>query len=377
LLKLPNFNYFFYFFYLIFKNNRYLFLFNLDYDDYYPKEFFNYYDKYINNSFWSLKEFMKAAVFKGLEEKIEIISDYPKPVIDQDEVLINVKYTGICGTDMSMYFHGLGSVPIVMGHEFSGIIAEVGENVSEFKPGDEVSAWADMDYFGTITDGAMGEYMKVKAENVVIKPPDVSFETMCLAEPVSCLVHARNLSRIGNGEGVIILGSGVIGLCCLQVLLATRAPKYVVMIDLNENLLRLARELGATECFKPLEKNKIRRFLKKNGASPHVFDCAGTESSYLLSLDLVKPGGTVTLEGIKRGNIPIPLFLVIRKEITVKGSYCETRDDFLEAIELIRNKKINTEKMISDIVPLEKVNEAFERLKKDGRTDVKILVKIE
>lgn len=319
---------------------------------------------------------MRAAVFRGLDEKIQIVEDYPMPAIDKDEVLIKVKYTGICGSDLSAYYYGLGTVPVIMGHEFSGIIDKVGENVTNFRKGDAVSAWAKTEDFGTVKDGAMAEFMKIKTEFIARKPEEVSFEELCLAEPVACVIHARNISDIVLGEGVIIIGSGVIGLCLLQVLLATRTPKYVLMIDLNQNLLDLALELGATACFKSREKNKIRRYTKQNGSAPFVFDCAGTESSYLLSLELVRRGGTVILEGIKSGKIPIPIFLIIRKELTIKGSFCQTRDAFLEAIELINDKKIAADKMITDIVPMEKVNEAFERLKSPDRTDIKILVKI-
>jgi len=319
---------------------------------------------------------MKAAVFKGLEEKIKIIEDYPKPVPDKDEILIKVKFCGICGTDVSSYFYQIGNVPIIMGHEFSGNIESIGENIKNFQVGDTVSAWTDQEYFGNVEDGGFAEYMKVKESYVVKKPNEITFEEMCLAEPISCLIHARDISGIENNEGVIILGSGVMGISLLQVLLATREPKYVIMVDFNQNLLDKAMELGATNCFKPKQKVKIRKFLREKGACSFVFDCAGTESSYLLSLELVEKGGTVLLEGIKRGNIPIPIFMIVYNEIVVKGSYCQTREAFLGAIELIKNKKINTKKMISDIIPLEKVQEGIERMKKSDRTEIKILVKI-
>ena len=319
---------------------------------------------------------MKAAVFKGLEEKIKIIEDYPRPVPDKDEILIKVKFCGICGTDVSSYFYQLGNVPIIMGHEFSGIIESIGKNVKNFQVGDAVSAWTDKEYFGNVEDGGFAEYIKVKESYVVKKPNEITFEEICLAEPVSCLIHARDISGIGKNEGVIILGSGVMGISLLQVLLATREPKYVIMVDFNQSLLDKAMELGASACFKPKQKVKIRKFIREHGACSFVFDCAGAESSYLLSLELVEKGGTVLLEGIKRGNIPIPVFMIVYNEIVVKGSYCQTRKDFLEAIELIKNKKINTQKMISDIIPLEKVQEGIERMKKSDRTEIKILVKI-
>jgi len=325
---------------------------------------------------------MKAAVFTGLEKKIKIVDDYPKPVPNENEVLIKIKYCGICGSDLSNYLYQLYNIPLIMGHEFSGTIEEIGSNVKDLKVGDPVTsycstrAFKNFESFGIFTDGAFAEYMKIKPDDIILKPEAVTFEQLCLSEPVSCAIHAVNISSIGENEGVIILGSGIIGLSLLQVLNALKSPKYIIMVDFNPALLEKAKELGATACYKPNEKIKIKRFMKKNRSCSYVFDCAGSESSYCLSLELVKPGGTVLLEGIKRGNIPLPISMIVINELTVKGSYAENREEFLEAIELIRDKKINSDAMISEIVPLDNISYAFERMNSKDRSEVKFLVNL-
>lgn len=272
--------------------------------------------------------------------------------------------------------------PLIMGHEISGEIAELGQNVSNWKKGDRVVALnvaleiGDVAGMGIFQDGGFAEYVKVNQNNVFSPPESLSSRDAVLIETFANAVRGMKLSNIGNNEKIIIIGAGSIGLSFLNTLITEKNPKYVIVIEPHEFLRERAKEIGATEVFPP-KMVKVKKFMKKYGGSTFIFDCAGTEATIKMSIDLIQKGGTILLEGIHKGSINFPIFTIISKEICFKGSMGHDRDDILRSIKLFKDDKVNPSHFITDVIPLNEIQTGFERfLEPEERKFIKIIVEI-
>ncbi|MHA1298537.1 MAG: zinc-dependent alcohol dehydrogenase [Candidatus Helarchaeota archaeon] len=337
---------------------------------------------------------MKGAVFQAVR-KIIIKEDLPKPKVKKDDVLIKVKYCGICGTDIESYETGsLIPTGLILGHEFSGEIVEIGEAVKKLKVGDRVTAnpnepcfkckWCmnnqenmckkSPSAFGTTSNGALAEYIKVKAERIHLLPPNVSFEEGALVEPLAIAVYAVQESGIKLGENAVIFGAGTIGLSTLQVLQTIASEVYVIEpLEFNQ---KKALELGATEVLEPKDWTKINKLTKKIGPD-HIFDCAGTPKTYIDSLKLIRKGGQITVVGIHVEPFQMEGFVqLLLKNITMRGVYSYNQDTFRTTINLLRKKKVNVTPIITKKIKLNEIPEAFETLSNHNNTEIKILAEI-
>ncbi|GAH02696.1 unnamed protein product, partial [marine sediment metagenome] len=203
-----------------------------------------------------------------------------------------------------------------------------------------------------------------------------SIRDSVLIETFANAVRGMKLSNIGNNEKIIIIGAGSIGLSFLNTLIAEKNPEYIIVIEPHEFLRERAKEIGATEVFPP-KIVKVKKFMKSHGNSTFIFDCAGTEATIKMSMDLVQKGGTILLEGIHKGSIDFPIFTINSKEICFKGCLGHDREDILEAIKLFEEKNVNPKHFITNVVPLNKIQTAFERfLEPEERNFIKILVEI-
>ena len=150
----------------------------------------------------------------------------------------------------------------------------------------------------------------------------------------------------------------------------------MAVVELQEFLRDKAKEMGAIDALPP-NKVKIKKFIKKYGSPTYIFDCAGNEQTLRLAIDLIKKGGTVVLVGIFKGSISFPTFLLNNKEIHLQGVLGHDREDILASIEFFKKKKVDVNKLISEIIPLDDIQTTFERFIKPGeRNFIKILVKM-
>lgn len=324
---------------------------------------------------------IRAAVFEDVK-KIVYRDDYPKPVPGPDEVIVRVHYCGICGSDISNFIHKIYQTPLIMGHEISGEIAELGENVSNWKKGDKVVAVnvaleiGQVAGMGIFQDGGFAEYVKVNQNNVFLPPESLSNRDAVLIETFANAIRGITLSNIGNNEKIIIIGAGSIGLSFLNTLIKEKNPEYIIVIEPHEFLRERAKEIGATEVFPP-KVVKVKKFMKSHGKSTFIFDCAGNENTIKMAMDLIKKGGTILLEGIHKGSIDFPIFTINSKEICFKGCMGHDKEDILGAIKLFEDNKVNPSHFITDVIPLNKIQTGFERFLKPGERDfIKILVEI-
>jgi len=338
---------------------------------------------------------VKVVIFKGKEQIV--IKDGVKPEIKSDEVLIQVKKVAICGSDVGSYESGGPYFPDkIIGHEFSGELVEIGENVKKLKEGMKVTVNPQIPchecYYclhdqenmcklqnftlGTTEDGAMREFINVKAERVHILPDNVSYEEGATVEPLSVAVYAVEQSGFRLGQNAAVIGAGPIGLMTIQVLRTAGANKIYVLEPV-ESKQKISMELGADKAFLPKAWNKIVRLTNRLGPD-HVYDCVGLSSTFTTALNLIKKGGNVTLIGIHASTLEINNILkMTTNNISVRGVYGYNQDIYKTAINLYAQKKIRVDPLITNRIRLEQVPEMFKVLGNPPHEELKVIVDFE
>ena len=326
---------------------------------------------------------MKAAVFIDVK-KIDYREDYPKPSPGEDNVIVKTHYCGICGSDITNYKFKMYQVPLIMGHEFTGEVVEIGSNITDIHLGDKVCGinvaldidQGQLDGMGIFKDGGFAEFVKVPRKYLFKIPESVSTKEAVMIESFANACRAVKLSKITEDQNIIIIGAGNIGLCFLSYLLIEKTPNYIIVIEPQIFLREKAKEFGATESFPP-NPAKIKKFLKRNGKPAYIFDCAGNQKSILMAIDLIKKGGTVILEGVFKGKVAFPMFLLNSKEVSIKGVLSHDREDILNAIDFFSKGKINANKFISQIISIEDIQNAFEKyLDPSQREFIKLVIEL-
>ncbi|MFX0134800.1 MAG: zinc-binding dehydrogenase [Candidatus Hodarchaeota archaeon] len=330
---------------------------------------------------------MKALILKAIEE-LELKKDVPKPTPSKNEVLIRVRYCGICGSDLEAYNYGKVLTPIILGHEFSGEIEEIGSKVVGWKIGDRVTAYPGefcrecyfckkgeenrcirtMIGLGITVNGALAEYVKISSKSLCKLPDSVSYENGALVEPLAVGYHGVKISGIHSTDIAVVIGAGTIGLSTIQALKLSNIENIYV-IEPSEYNLNLALQMGVQKAARPSKINKI--------GPKFVFDCAGFPKTYKDAIRIVQRGGTVVLLGVHFENVPISFLELIVKEVNLKGSFGYSFEEFKEIIALLSQKKIQTNLILSKKVKLENViDEGFHELLRPDRKAAKILVEI-
>jgi len=339
---------------------------------------------------------LKGAVFEG-KHRILVKDDFLKPEINSNGVLIKVKKVGICGTDVGSYETGGPNIPgKIIGHEFSGEIVEIGENVKKLKIGNRVTVnpqipcnncyYCNHDQenmcklqnysLGTTENGAMRNFINVKADRVHKLPYNVSYDGGAIVEPLSIALHAIQQSGFKVGDTAAVIGTGPIGLFVIQILRASGAKK-IFALEPVESKQKIALELGADKVFKPILWNKIVRATDKIGPD-HVYDCVGLSSTVTTSLSLIKKGGCITIIGMHDSSYEINnARLITINSITVKGTYGYSQDVYKTAISLLEQGKINIELIITNRITINEIPQMFEKLANPPHDELKVLVNFE
>jgi L-iditol 2-dehydrogenase len=346
---------------------------------------------------------MKVPVLGGAQ-KIGF-QDKPIPKIGPRDVLVKVAYAAICGSDVRGYQTGMmmgASVEgKVLGHEFSGVVAEVGEETKDFQRNDRVGVkplapcgkcfWCGRGEYslcpiGTsqligITpgyDGGFAEYVKIPhPEDMLFKlPANVSLEAASLLEPLSVALHALRLSRFKLGDRVIIIGAGMLGLSLLQFLRLGGAGKIIVL-ELSAKKCQLALESGADMVLNPLAEGKDvqeRMFKLTDGMGADlVFDCAGVENSFQNAIKCVRRGGQIMLIGASPKEVPMNASQLLHWELEMKGVF-GYYGEYHDVITLLSQGRINTNLLVSDILPITDAEKGIKRLL-HSTDDVRLLLK--
>ncbi len=340
---------------------------------------------------------MKALVVEGIKKLV--YQDIPKPEVTADKVLIKVRACGICGSDVPRAKDGgVHNYPIVIGHEFSGDIAQVGENVTSCKVGDRVTAaplipcekcencqkgkpamCTHYSFIGSRENGAMAEYVVVPSKNVVKISEKVSYEQAACIEPITVAIHGVERATIQGGKKAIVYGCGTIGILVMQCLLAKGIEKIYV-VDIDDYKLNLAKRLGAYETINSLNTN-VKEYFSEHGKVDYVFETAGINFIQNEVLTLVNKLGTIVYVGTahKDVNIEAKNFeLILRGELNVTGSWMSYSSPFpgaewTAAVEYLDSGKIRVDDIITHKFKLDDGYQAFETMLSKDEKSLKVM----
>jgi len=330
---------------------------------------------------------MKAAVYLG-KESIEV-REIDRPVLSDGEILVKVESCAICGTDIRTYFHGHHAIkpPHILGHEVSGTIAEIGRGVEGYRIGERVhmvtevgcgkcifcrqgrhNLCPDLRAMAYYYQGGFAEYIRIPKEaviqgNLLSIPENLSFDEATLAEPLSCCINGQEYLNITFGDTVVIVGAGPIG--CMHVELARLSgATKIILADISEERLELARKFGATLFLNSAKEDLVKKVKEETdgyGASVVIVACPSPEAQEQ-ALQFVATRGRISFFGGLPGGktITIESNIIHYKEISIFGAFASSSPQYRQALALLASKSIKGEDLITHRFPLEKIKEALD-----------------
>ncbi len=341
---------------------------------------------------------MKALVKTAKGEGNVEFKDVEPPQIKPDEIFVEVKAAGICGTDLHILHDKSHYVPpVTLGHEYSGVIIEIGNEVKDFEIGDKVTSPATINcgicHFCRIgatnrcidpnkrvlgvarADGAFTRYITLPAKIAHKLPKDIPFEEAALAEPAACAVHATEMVPVNIGNSVAILGPGTMGLLILQLAKLAGATQTIVTgITADQERLKIAKELGADLTINVEEEDPIKTIkeLTNDLGADIVFECSGASAAQKQAFDIVRRRGKIGLVGLTGREININLDKIVEGELEVKGSWGTLWTSWKLAIKLISLGRLQVRPLISETLPLEQWERGFQLM--ESKEAIKVLL---
>ncbi len=310
------------------------------------------------------------------------IQEMPTPKISDDELLLKVMASGICGSDVTEWYR-VPKAPKVLGHEATGVIAQVGKNVNKYKVGDRIfvshhvpcnkcryclkgnHTACETLHTTNYYPGGFAQFIrvpKINIENGVYKlPDDMSFEEGTFIEPLACVIRGQRLAAIKKDETVLIIGGGLAGILHTQ-LAKIKGITNIVVVDVNPSRLKLAEKFGANHVISAKENlpQKLKE-VNSNRLADQVIVCSGATAASLNALSCVDKGGNILFFAVPDPTvkIPVPITEFWRNEITLKTSYGAAPQDLEESLSLLASKKLNVLDMITHRLSLQQAAEGF------------------
>jgi 2-desacetyl-2-hydroxyethyl bacteriochlorophyllide A dehydrogenase len=314
------------------------------------------------------------------------VQTVPVASVGERDIRVKVKVSGICGTDVHI-FRGeyLGGYPVIPGHEFSGVVEEVGEKVTRFKAGDHAAVEPNISCdnchaclnnrqnfcerwngVGVTLPGGMAEYAVVP-EKAAFNIGELPFLAGAFVEPLSCVLHGVERARIKLADKVLILGAGPIGIL-LSKAIQLQGAAEITQIDLNQSRLELARKSGAVKAHTSLDELKRDSF-------DVVVDASGSTFLMERALDFARKGGTVLWFGVPKrdAKLQLPAFTIFEKGLFLLSSYTSVRNS-IQAVELLKNGKIDVAPLVSHQLPLEDFSKGVEIIEKGLEGVLKVVI---
>jgi L-iditol 2-dehydrogenase len=329
-----------------------------------------------------VKAIVKVQQGPGQVKRIDI----PEPVCQPDiGVKIEVKFAGICGTDLHVYHDTFKNYPpVTLGHEFSGVIVEVGSKVQRVKVGDRVAVnpstavvcgtceYCLQGYYmfcpirrgmGHGVNGAFTKYVAVRDDQVYTLPQHVSLEEAALAEPLACAVQAiEELTDLHAGDVVLLSGPGPIGMLCLQLLTAKGCRVIVAGTGQDQLRLEMALRLGASMAIDVTAEDLQQIVLRETGGLgvDAAVECAGAGASVVACLNAVKRLGKHIQVGIVGREVTLPFDTILYKQLQVVGTLAHSQKTWVRVIKLLHQRKLALTETITHRLPMSRWEEAFE-----------------
>ena len=348
---------------------------------------------------------MKAGILYN--ERDIRVGDAPEPRIGSDEVLVAPSHTGICGTDLHIYrgeFHGRVTYPAILGHEFGGIIQEVGKEVKGFKRGDRVvvdpvischrcpacrtghlNACQTLKLLGIDLDGGFGQYVAAPASHVHPLPEEIPLTYAPMVEMYGLGHHVLQRGQVQPGETVVVLGVGKLGLSILDVLCHSASPAVTVVTDLQPFRLETARKLGADYAINIKDEDPVERVMEITGgagadcvieAVGHYYLVEGQESPLAQAVDMIRPAGRVVTTGMGDQQSSVRFKMLVMKEARIIASRV-TLGEFPRAIRLLIRGLLHPELLITDQMALRDIGAAFAQVDQEEGETLKVVLNVQ
>jgi Zn-dependent alcohol dehydrogenase len=289
---------------------------------------------------------MKAAVYHGANRPLEL-TEVPDPIAKRDEVVVRVAGCGLCHTDLHYLDHGVKtfkSPPLILGHEAAGTVAALGEGV----------------------DGAYAELVAVPASELIAVPDELPLERACVvADAISTPYHAvKHRGRVRAGDTVGVVGCGGVGLNVVQC--AAVAGAHVIAVDINRARLDVAQRLGAVETVNPQQVDRVDKHVRAltDGGVDIAFEAIGTPETIRMAYGLLRRGGRLCVIGYSHKDATLSAARLMYYELEIVGSLGCGGGEYPEIIGLVRDGRLKLDPIVSGSLPLNDINEGFERLRK-------------
>ncbi|MBP1764979.1 MAG: Tdh [Firmicutes bacterium] len=330
---------------------------------------------------------MKAVRYHGIEDiRVEEIE---KPKLEADEVMVKIRYAGICGSDLHIYRQGMFivNIPETMGHEFVGIVEEVGSEAQGFAAGDIVVAdprvpceqctsckkgsyntCSALGFIGEVSQGCFTEYIAVKPAKLIKVPTTDDIKSVGLAEPLAVALHICETADFQPQDDIAVVGAGPIGLLTIIAAKTLYGVKNITAIDLSEERLRLATMAGATAAWKNFDADPGKEFAK-------IVEAAGVQSTFTNALNRLADHGSLYMVSVFEKEITIDPNVIVSKELRVVGCNVYTTAELQKAAEYIARKKIDVGFLITNEFSLDEGNNAFALLNSTDKTVAKVFFK--
>ncbi len=325
----------------------------------------------------TMKEVELVAVEEFEEKEVKV------PEIKEDEVLIKVETCGICGSDVHSYtgHHPFVDPPIVLGHEYAGIIKEIGNKVKGLKIGERVTSEIVINcgechnckdgryqicengkYLGNVGwNGAMADYVVMKANKVHSLPEDMTPIEGAMVEPASVGIHAVRRSNFKVGDTALVIGAGVIGNLTAQAL-KNAGARRVIIADVLEERVKKAKEVGLKEVINTSDIN-LKEWIKDNLGRENlnlIFDCVGFEETLDTAINTARKGSQIIMVGVPPLDVSVNMAYVQDRELEIIGSLQYIDKDYIRAIDFINNGKLKVKPLVTHTYNFSEYQKAFE-----------------
>ena len=318
------------------------------------------------------------------------------PQINDDELLVKVIASGICGSDV-MEWYRIKKAPIILGHEIAGVVAEAGKNIKDFKIGDKVMVSHHVPcmkcryclnghhtacetlHKTNFDPGGFAEYIRIPKINVELGtfklPDNVSFEEGTFIEPLGCVLRGQRLANLKEIQTLLVIGSGISGLMHINLAKSKRV-KRIAAVDINEYRLNAAKNFGADFAINANDGvvSKLKE-LNENRLADLVIVCTGALSAAKQALQCVDKGGTILFFAVPRPDekLEIPINDFWRNEVKIMTSYGAAPNDLEESIKIISSGKLNLKEMITHRLKFDEVGKGFQ-LVAEAKDSIKVIV---
>jgi L-iditol 2-dehydrogenase len=344
---------------------------------------------------------MKAAVLYGPNDLR--VEDRPRPRPGPGEALVRVVASGLCSSDVNrIRAADVPNLPLVPGHEFSGVVAEMGDGADNLT-GTRVAVYPLLwcgecpscchslyeccerySYHGSRIDGGMAEFVVTRVDNLVQLPNGVSDEEGAMSEPAAVALHALNRAGLKEGESVAVIGAGTIGVIAAQIARA-RGAASVVMLDVIEEKLKLARELGFDNVVRSDATDVVEKVRDRlDGAGPDiVLEAAGRSPTYNLAIDIADRSSWVVWMGNIDGDLTVPqqrVSSILRKQLRIIGTWNSSivlpENEWAAVHTMVAERRIDLARLISHRFRLEELPKAVEMMSEKREPYQKVMINV-